>query len=83
MPEIIFHLVKKFSKIVLISVAMAVPLIWWVMDYWLENFTFRTTINPLIFVGTGVLLLIIAWLTLSHQLWKISNINPAETLKNE
>jgi putative ABC transport system permease protein len=83
MLEIMFHLVKKFSKIVLISVGMAVPLIWWVMDYWLENFTFRITINPLIFAGTGVLLLIIAWLTLSHQLWKVSTVNPAETLKNE
>jgi putative ABC transport system permease protein len=82
-PEIMFHLAKKFSRIVLISVALAVPLIWLVMDSWLENFTFRTTINPLIFAGTGVLLLVIAWVTLSHQLWKISTINPAETLKNE
>jgi putative ABC transport system permease protein len=82
-PEIIFHLAKNFSRILLISIGLAVPLVWWVMDNWLENFTFRIAINPLIFVGTGVLLMIIAWITLSHLLWKISNINPAETLKNE
>ncbi len=56
-PEIMFHLAKNFSKIVLISIGFAVPLIWWAMDNWLENFTFRTTINPLIFVGTGALLI--------------------------
>jgi putative ABC transport system permease protein len=82
-PEIIFHLAKNFSRILLIAIGLAVPLIWWVMEHWLENFTFRITINPLIFVGAGVLLMIIAWITLSHLLWKISNINPAETLKSE
>ncbi|HEX6225567.1 MAG TPA: ABC transporter permease [Chryseolinea sp.] len=82
-PEIMFHLAKKFSRMVLISVVLAVPLIWWIMDSWLENFTFRTTINPLIFAFSGVFLLVIAWVTLSHQLWKISTVNPAETLKNQ
>ncbi len=82
-PEIMFHLAKNFTRIVLISIGLAVPLVWWAMDNWLENFTFRTTINPLIFVGTGALLIVAAWITLSHLLWKASTINPAETLKNE
>ena len=82
-PEIMFHLAKNFSKIVLISIGLAVPLIWWVMDNWLENFAFRTTINPLTFLGSGVLLIITSWVTLSHLLWKVSTINPADTLKNE
>ena len=82
-PEIMFHLAKNFSKIVLISIVLAVPLIWWVMDDWLEHFTFRTSISPLTFIGTGVLLMVTAWITLSHLLWKVSTINPAEILKNE
>jgi putative ABC transport system permease protein len=53
------------------------------MDDWLKNFTFRTTINPLTFIVTGMLLMITAWITLSHLLWKVSTINPAEILKNE
>jgi putative ABC transport system permease protein len=81
--EIMLLLIKDFTRIVIIAVLLATPVIWWIMNSWLENFTFRTTINPLIFVGSGALLVVVAWMTLSYLLWRISLVNPAETLKNE
>ena len=81
--QIMILLVKDFTRLVVIAVLLATPVIWWIMNGWLENFTFRTTINPLSFIGSGMLLLTIAWATLSYLLWKVSMINPAETLKNE
>ncbi len=81
--EIMLLLIKDFTRIVIIAVLLATPVIWWIMNSWLENFTFRTPINPLIFVGSGALLLVVAWVTLSYLLWRISLVNPAETLKNE
>ncbi len=81
--QIILLLVKDFTRIVLLAVLLAVPLVWWMMNEWLENFTFRTSIDPLIFLGTGVMLLLMAWITLGYLLWRISNMNPAQTLKNE
>jgi putative ABC transport system permease protein len=83
LAQIMILLVRDFTRLVIIAVLLATPIIWWIMNSWLENFTFRTTINPLIFVGSGVLLVAIAWATLSYLLWKVSMVNPAETLKNE
>jgi putative ABC transport system permease protein len=83
LAQIMILLIRDFTRLVIIAVLLATPIIWWIMSSWLENFTFRTTINPLIFVGSGVLLVAIAWATLSYLLWKISMVNPAETLKNE
>lgn len=83
MQQIMMLLVKDFTRVVLIAIVLSVPLVWWMMNDWLQNFTFRTTISPVIFVISGMTLLILAWLTLSYLLWKISNINPVETLKNE
>jgi putative ABC transport system permease protein len=37
----------------------------------------------LIFMGAGLLLLVIAWATLSYLVWRVSRVNPAETLKND
>jgi putative ABC transport system permease protein len=81
--QIMLLLIKDFTRIVIIAVLLATPVIWWIMNSWLENFTFRTPINPMIFVGSGMLLVAVAWATLSYLLWKISLVNPAETLKNE
>ena len=83
LSQVMVLLAKDFTRLVFISIVLSVPMVWWIMNDWLQNFTFRTTINPAIFVISGVLLLILAWATLSYLLWKISNINPVETLKNE
>jgi putative ABC transport system permease protein len=40
-------------------------------------------IHPVIFVGSGIILLIISWATLSYFTLKTSRINPAQTLKAE
>ncbi len=76
-------LVKDFTRLVLVAILLAAPLAWWMMYQWLENFTFHTGINPLLFAGTGGLLMVIAWATLGYLTLRIARINPAETLKNE
>ncbi len=76
-------LLKDFTRMVIISLVLAIPLVWWIMSQWLQNFTYRTVIHPLVFVGSGMLLLVIAWATLSYLTLKVALTNPAETLKNE
>jgi putative ABC transport system permease protein len=76
-------LLKDFTKVVLIAIVLAVPLVWWIMQGWLNNFTFRVQINPMIFAGSGFALLLIAWATLSYLTWKVTKVNPTEILKNE
>lgn len=83
MTQIVVLLIGSFTRIVLIAIALAVPLAWFVMNNWLEKFTFRTTINPMLFAVTGIMLVLIAWATLSYLLWNTSKLSPAETLKTE
>jgi putative ABC transport system permease protein len=83
MMGLMVFLIKDFTRIVLIAIVMATPLVWLMMSRWLQNFTFRVEINPFVFVSSGIALLVIAWGTLSFLSWKIAHANPAETLKNE
>src|SRR5258706_1605596 len=83
LSNLVILLVKDFTKLVLIAVVIAVRLVWWVMIGWLENFSYRITVNPLVFVITGIGLILIAWITLSFLTIKTAQVNPAETLKSE
>ncbi len=83
-PSIIVLITKDFILLVLGSIAIGLPLSYYLMeDFWLVNFAYRTSIGvmPSIFAGVGCLL--IAFLTASYQAVKASMINPANTLRNE
>lgn len=82
-PHLVFILLKDFTVLILIAVVIATPITWWIMDDWLQNFSFRIQISPLIFVTAAVLLITICWITLSYLTIKTTQLNPAETLKNE
>ena len=80
---IVFLLTKEFTKWVLIANLIAWPLAYYGMTKWLENFVYRTSFNPLIFVAAGVAALIISILTISFQTIKAALMNPVESLKYE
>jgi len=73
----------NFTKLITIAVVVATPLAWYIMDEWLKNFSYQVTIQPLVFLFSGLMLIIISWITLSYFTVKASRLNPAETLKNE
>ena len=81
--NILVLLVGDFTKLIVLAVLLATPVAWWIMDNWLENFSYQIDIHPLIFIGSGLLLVVVAWATLSYFTVKASRLNPAETLKNE
>jgi putative ABC transport system permease protein len=76
-------LLGNFTRLILIAIVIAAPVAWWVMDKWLESFSYQVKIHPIIFLLAGLGLLLISWITLSYFTLKASQLNPAETLKNE
>ena len=74
---------SEFSKLVLISVLIGIPLSWYFMKNWLNTFDYRTDIDWKIFLLTGVITLLIALFTVSSQAIKAALVNPAKTLKSE
>jgi len=80
---ILYTMVSEFILIVVISLVIAVPAGWIIVNNLLKQFASRIEINPLIFVLIAAVALIIALATVSFQAVKASLINPAEALKIE
>jgi putative ABC transport system permease protein len=73
----------NFLKLVLISILIAVPIAWYLMRNWLQNFTYRTEITWDVFVIAGALSVLIALLTISYQSIRAAFVNPVQSLKTE
>ena len=81
--SIILLLSKEFMKLVLIAFVITVPLAWFAMDAWLQDFAYRTTIGAGVFALAGGLSFVIAWLTMSVHSFKAAAMNPSSSLRTE
>jgi putative ABC transport system permease protein len=70
-------------KWILISNLIAWPIAWLYMNHWLNDFAYKTSISPWIFLLSGFIVLLISLITLSFQAQKAARINPATTIKHE
>lgn len=82
-PALIKILSKDFLKLVLIANLIGWPVAWYFMNKWLGNFAYKAPISPLIFVSTGVGVLMIAFLCILYHSLKVSRVNPVKSLRNE
>lgn len=80
---LIVLLVKDYSRLVVIAISAGIPVSWLVMKSWLQNFEYRIAINPMVFLATGLSLLLITWLALAYLTYKTVKVNPVETLKDD
>jgi putative ABC transport system permease protein len=83
LANILRLLSQNFVILVGISFIVAVPIAWFVMDKWLQDYAYRIDISWDIFVITGVSALAIALLTIGYQSIKASLMNPVVNLKSE
>ncbi len=81
--QILVLLSRDFTKLVLISVAIAIPAAYYGMNKWLEGFVYRTDIQITSFIFAGLLALAIAWLTVSYQTIKAATSDPVDALRYE
>jgi putative ABC transport system permease protein len=81
--EVMILLNKDFVKWVAIAFLIAIPIAWYAMHRWLENFAYKTELNWWIFALAGLLALGIALLTVSWQSWRAATRNPVESLRYE
>jgi len=80
---IVALLSKDFLKLVAISVLIASPLAWWIMNKWLQDFAYRTNISWWIFAAAGIIAVVIALATVYFQAIKAALANPVKSLRNE
>ena len=82
-PSIVNLLSKNFLKLIFIALVIAIPVASLAMNYWLEEFAYRTNLKPSTYIISGVMAIAIAWITISFQSWKAARVNPAKSLKDE
>lgn len=80
---IVLLLTTNFSKLVLISTLVAIPLGWFAMNEWLQTFAYHTTISWWTYALAVAIPIFIAVATVSFHSIKAALINPATTLKSE
>src|SRR5665213_2661546 len=74
---------KDFGKLVVISTIIAIPVAWFVMNKWLQNFAYRIDVKWWMFLLSGCVAILIALLTVSFQSIKAAVANPVESLRSE
>lgn len=81
--QIVTLLSKDFLKLVLIAFFIAVPIAWYAMSKWLEDFAYRIDISTGVFALAGIISLLVALLTISFQSIKAALANPVKSLRSE
>lgn len=79
----VWLLLNEINRLFLISTIIAWPIAWYLMKGWLEDFAFRISLSPWIFIGASILSYLIAVVTVGYQALKAAGTNPAITLKYE
>jgi putative ABC transport system permease protein len=72
-----------FMKLVMIAILFALPISWFLMHRWLQDFAFRIDLQWWMFVSAGVAAMGIALLTISFQSVKAALMNPVRSLRTE
>ena len=78
-----FLLSKDFLKLVLIAFVIAVPIAWFGLNTWLQDFATKTEISWWIFVLGGVCMIIISLFIMTIKTMKSANTNPVKSLRTE
>jgi putative ABC transport system permease protein len=81
--EILNMLNKDFIKWVIIAFLIALPIAWFGMHRWLENFAYKTELSWWIFALGGIIAMGIALFTVILQSWRAATRNPVEALRYE
>jgi len=81
--NIIFLLSKDYIRLIVISLLIASPVAWLIMNNWLQGFAYRIPISWWIFPSAGLLAFFIALGTISLQTMKAAGANPVNSLRSE
>ncbi|HSZ84498.1 MAG TPA: hypothetical protein VK787_00620, partial [Puia sp.] len=74
---------KEFIGLVIISLLIASPIAYFLMNNWVQKYTYHTNLSWWIFLVTGLGALLITVLTVSYQAIKAAMANPVKSLRTE
>ena len=81
--SVTFMLSKDFIQLVCIAIVIAIPVAWFAMNNWLQDFAYRINIQWWMFFVAAILALVVALCTICFQAIKAALANPAKSLRTE
>ncbi|MEP6948895.1 MAG: ABC transporter permease [Ginsengibacter sp.] len=81
--NIIYLFSKEFIVLILVGFLVAIPVAYFMMSSWLQNFVFRIKITPGVFLIAVLIAIIIAWLAVGYKSIKAAIANPVKSLRTE
>ncbi|HTF21993.1 MAG TPA: ABC transporter permease [Chryseolinea sp.] len=81
--QILVLLTNKFIRLVLISYVIAIPLALYAMNSWLENFAYKVPLHWSAFVGAGLLILVLTYITVGIESIRAAVANPVDSIRHE
>jgi putative ABC transport system permease protein len=74
---------KEFAKLIFLAFFVAVPVAWWLMSKWLQDYPYRISLGVGIFVSGIFITLILAAFTVGYRSFKAAIANPVDSLRAE
>lgn len=81
--QVLLLIAKEFLAVVVIAFALAVPIAWWVMHLWLQDFAYRVPVGAGVFLLAGFMMVTIALVTVSSRALGAALANPIKALRSE
>jgi ABC-type antimicrobial peptide transport system permease subunit len=81
--SIIILFSKEYVKLIFIGFLLASPLVWLLMNKWLDGFAYKITIGPVVFIAGFAATLAIAMITVGYKSFKAAIVNPIKSLRYE
>lgn len=81
--SVVTILSRDFLKLVIIALLISIPAAWMVANKWLENYPYRISLSWGLFVSSGIIVVLVALITVSFQAIKAAVANPVKSLRSE
>ena len=81
--EIVKMLNREFLKWIAVAFVIAIPIAYYAMHKWLQNFAYKTALSWWIFALAGIIVLSVALITVSWHTFRAARRNPIEALRYE
>jgi putative ABC transport system permease protein len=81
--DIIRLFIKEFSTLLCVAVVMSVPVAYWIMSRWIQDYAYRTPLSWWLFLTVVLLIFMLTIVLISLQVYRVARQNPINSLRNE
>jgi putative ABC transport system permease protein len=74
---------KEYIKLITLAIIISIPLVYFIMNRWIESFTYRTSISEIVFLIAGGAVFLLSLSTVSFQTWRAARANPVDSIRHD